>query len=378
MVTEYFREAGYFNCRGEAVDLTRPGKLDYNFTMPFEDAYDGTDWKERKPGQPFFAQVHFHETHRNFYRDPENPVDPSRVQVPPYYPDHPITRVDWALYLETLQNLDKKVGVVLNRLQDEGLLENTIIFFTGDHGRPMHRCKQWLYDGGIHVPLIVAGPEIPPGVVNDDLISAIDWAPTWLRLAGLDAPSNMQGRPFLASKVEPREAIFAARDRCDETDDRIRCIRTKDFKYIRNFHPERPFTQFNAYKKLQYPVVTLMEVLHARGELAPEPEAWMAPNRPADELYNLKSDPYEVVNLAGDPAHQQTLENMKRQVDQWIEETGDQGEYPEDPEVAAKWDRDMWEPYFVANMKQKGLDPDVNPEDFLAWWEKRLVEQKGS
>jgi len=346
-VTHYLRDAGYFTCNGQALTDGRQGKLDYNFKMSFKEAFDGTDWSQRKPGQPFFAEMHFSETHRNFYRDPDNPINPDDVEVPPYYPDHPITRLDWALYLEIIQNLDKKVGKLLQRLEDEGLADNTIVFFWGDHGRAMVRGKQFLYEGGIHIPLIVRWPgHIEPGSVRDDFVSTIDFAPTWMTLAGIDVPDYVQGQDFLGSDVPGRDCIFAARDRCDETDDRIRCVRTKRYKYIRNFFPERP---------------------------TPEQARFMAPTRPAEELYDLQNDPHEVYNIADDTAHQGILKELRAKLDAWIVETGDKGEIPEDEELTLNYDRTA-KTNFAKNMRNRGIEPDIPPEEYLAWWERKLNE----
>jgi uncharacterized sulfatase len=372
--SDYLRSAGYFVCNGQALTDGRQGKLDYNFRISFQEAFDGTDWNHRKSGQPFFAEIHFSETHRDFDHDPDNPIDPDDVELPPYYPDHPITRRDWALYLETVQILDKKVGKVLQRLEDEGLADNTVVFFWGDHGRPMVRGKQFLYEGGIHIPLIVRWPgHIEPGTVRDDLVSTLDFAPTWLSIAGVKPPEHMQGRDMFASNLPERKYIFAARDRCDETDDRIRCVRTKKFKYIRNFYPERPYTYFNAYKKLQYPVLTLMEMLDAQDKLTPEQKHFMADTRPAEELYHLEKDPHEVHNLADDPQYESVLKELRGELDRWILETGDKGETPEPEEIASRWDREAKERY-IERMKSRGLDPDCESEKYLKWWEKRLKD----
>ena len=152
VVTDYFREAGYYttNCKGLQYD--QPGKTDWNFTLGHE-AFDGTNWRGRKSGQPFFAQVNLFLTHRPFVRDERNPIDPDAAQAPPIYPDHPVTRRDWADYLESLQVLDRQIGAVLTRLEGEGLADNTIVFYFGDHGQPHLWAKQWLYEGGIRVPL---------------------------------------------------------------------------------------------------------------------------------------------------------------------------------------------------------------------------------
>ena len=208
----------------------------------------------------------------------ERPISPEDVELPPYYPDHPLVRKDWALYLESIQILDRKVGQILKRLDDEGLSDNTIIFFMSDHGRAHIRCKQFLYDGGIHIPLIVRWHgHVEPNTIDDKLISGVDFAPTTLSLAGVDIPDYHARASFqLGTDAISRDAIFAARDRCDGTDDRIRCIRTHRYKLIRNYHPERPYRQFNGYKKQQYPLWTLMPLLDAKGEVIPRTTAFHA------------------------------------------------------------------------------------------------------
>jgi N-sulfoglucosamine sulfohydrolase len=345
--TRYLQRAGYHtsNVINAAPGVRGTGKTDFNFVT--EDIFDGKDWAERRKGQPFYAQVNFSETHRPFRRCPERPVDPARVEVPPCYPDHPWVRKDWAMYLETLQNLDAKVGKVLARLEQEGLAEDTIVFFFGDHGRPMPRDKQFLYDGGIRIPLLIRIPEkyrpagYQPGGVSDALVSAIDITATTLRLAGVEPPTHMEGRPFFGPGVQPREFIIAARDRCDETVDRIRCVRTRRFKYIRNFFPERPYTQQNVYKDVNYVTLAVMRQLQEAGKLSGPPSAFLAPRRPPEELYDLAADPHETRNLADDPKYRRTLEEMRAILDRWIRETGDQGQHPEDRVMP--WDRDRTE-----------------------------------
>ncbi|MDP8244427.1 MAG: sulfatase [Candidatus Hinthialibacter antarcticus] len=346
LITDWFRDAGYYTCNVTQVapGVKGTGKTDFDFNV--ENPFDGNDWSQRDEGQPFFAHINFPETHRKFKADPEHPINPDEVTVPPYYPDHPITRKDWALYLETVNHLDRKVGAVLKRLDDEGLSDNTIVFFFGDHGRCHVRGKQWLYDGGIHVPLIVRWPgKLPEGEVRDQMVSAIDLAPTALHLAGAPVPEVLQGQLFLGENAKPRHSIVAARDRCDETMDRIRCIRTKEFKYIRNFMPERPYLQINRYKEASYPVLRLMRRLYKEGKLTPAQEHFMAQKRPKEELYDLRNDPHEVHNLADSPAHQTTLLKMRAQLDQWIVETNDQGEIAEDPAITKKYEEQMKKNY---------------------------------
>jgi len=344
--TDYLREAGYHTSNLEHVaGIGGTGKTDFNFVA--DNVFDGKDWSERRPGQPFYAQVNFPETHRAFKRFTARPVDPSRVELPPYYPDHPAVRLDWALYLDDAQHLDVHAGKVLARLEQEGLAEDTIVFFFGDHGRPMPRGKQFLYDEGIRIPLIVRIPEryrpegYVPGTVVDDLVSAIDITATTLRLAGVEPPPHMEGRPFFGPGVSRRDFIVAARDRCDETADRIRCVRDRRFKYIRNFYPERPYAQQNVYKDTQYPTLAAMRQLHAKGKLSGPPALFLAPSRPAEELYDLEADPHEIRNLAGRPEHQVRLDRMRRILEEWIRRTGDQGEHPEPGPMA--WDKDRTE-----------------------------------
>jgi uncharacterized sulfatase len=375
-VTQHLGQGGYFTCNGEASNTMQRGKMDYNFRMSFEEAFDGTDWGQREPGQPFFAQVHFQETHRDFTPDPDRPIDPDDVVIPPYYPDLPIARLDWALYLETVQNLDKKVGNVLRRLQEESLADDTVVFFWGDHGRPMVRGKQFLYDEGIRIPLIVRWPaHLEPGV-REDLVSALDLAPTWMEIAGLRVPGHFHGRSLFQEQPE-RDSIFAARDRCDGTVDRIRCVRTRRFKYIRNLLPERSYTQFNAYKKLQYPVLTLMEVLRDRGELGPAQMSFMAPQRPEEELYDISIDPHEINNLASDPDSREILTDLRAKLDEWMQDTGDRGGLPEEDSVLSFWQEHMVK-WFDETMRSRGMTPDVHGEDYLRWWIGRLEEMKGT
>lgn len=372
VITHYFRQAGYFTSNCAGINYDKPGKTDWNF-KPRPDAFDGTDWSQRKPGQPFFAQVNFNFTHRQFKRDPDNPIDPNEVEIPPYYPDHPITRRDWADYLESVQLLDKQIGTVLKRLADEGLADNTVVMYFGDHGRPHVRGKQWLYEEGIRIPMIIRWlGHIKPGTVVHDLVSTVDHAPTFLTVAGIEPPGHLQSRTLLGRGRKKRDCIFAARDRCDGTPDRIRCVRTKRHKYIRNFHPERLYTQFNGYKKLQYPVLTLMHVLHKQGKLTPDQARFMAQIRPEEELYDLENDPHELRNLAGDPKFGGVLSNLRGKLDQWTKQTADCGQTPEDPAIEAREIEQMTKVY-QQQMAARGLSPDISDEDYLRWWEKRLL-----
>jgi arylsulfatase A-like enzyme len=214
--------------------------------------------------------------------------------------------------------LDDKVGRVLRRLEEEKLAGNTVVIFFGDNGRCHIRDKQFLYDGGIHVPLIIRAPGLTKaGTVSDELISGIDLPAVSLALAGIDLPPHMQGQAFLGPKAgRPRDYIFAHRDRCDETTDRIRCVRDKRYKYIRNFMPDRPYMQANKYKEQSYPAWNLMKELKAQGKLTAAQAAFTADRRPEEELYDIQSDPHELKNLAGAEAHRDVLTKMRGELEQ--------------------------------------------------------------
>jgi hypothetical protein len=181
----------------------------------------------------------------------------------------------------------------------------------------------------VHIPERYRVPGYRPALSSTDLVSAIDITATTLSLAGVPVPPLMQGLPFLGENVRRREHVIAARDRCDETVDRIRCVRDARFKYIRNSYPERPYTQQNVYKDSSYPPLRVMRDLKEQGRLSGAAAGFMAERRPPEELYDLASDPHEIRNLAGDPGHRERLRRMSAVLDGWIRETRDHGERPE-------------------------------------------------
>ena len=366
VISDYFRSAGYFtvNVKNPAHGVKVGAKTDWNFT--YDNPFDGIDWNERQEDQPFYAQINLQQTHRKFEKYEKNPTDPDKVKIPPYYVDHDITREDWALYYDTIKHLDDNVGAVIQRLKEDDLLDNTIIIFFGDNGRPHFRGKQWLYDPGIHVPMIIRFPDKrQAGTINDNLISAIDIAPTSLALAGLPVPEYMQGQVFFGPKSKKRDFIVAARDRCDETVDRIRCVRTKQYKYIRNFYPERSYAQLNRYKEASYPVLRLMRHLHAMEKLPAEQSKWFADTRPEEELYDVSQDPFEMKNLAENPQYSDILKKMRNNLKNWIKETNDQGEKAEDPKEAKFYLEKMEELYdekIVKFYNNEGIPLDIFKE----------------
>ncbi len=360
-VPSLFQKAGYFTCiGGHNATGNKPGKTDYNFEWDRK-MYDGNDWAGRKPGQPLFMQIQLHGgKHRGqgpnanwqarALRELGSNTKPADVTLPPYYPRDPILLQDWADYLDCCRYTDKEVGDVMARLAKEKLLDDTVVFFMTDHGISHARGKQFLYDEGIHVPFVVRGPGIGKGVVRADLVEHIDMTATSLALAGITIPKWMQGKDLFAADYAKRDAIFSARDRCDETMDRIRCVRTAEHKYIRNYMPDRPHLQPNRYKD-DKAIIKQLRTLHADNKLNELTENLLfAEKRPSEELYDLAGDPNEIKNLAADPKYKSTLEVMRKRLATWEDTTNDAGRKPEpmpmyDSEMAtylggAKKDRD--------------------------------------
>ena len=359
-VMEAFRNAGYFVCN--------QGKTDYNFKTEFK--FDGKDWKGRKEGQPFFAQIQIKEPHRSFHKN-QAPDRLEKIKIPPRYPDHPLVRADWANYLHSVEVMDQKVGKILKRLDQEGLTDSTVVVFFGDHGRPHVWGKQWLYDAGIQVPLLIRIPGRQPKV-DKQLVSLIDIAPTSLKIANIPVPMSMQGRTLTSQIDSPRKYVFAARDRCGDAVDRVRCVRSSRFKYIRNYHPEQPYSKNSSYKDLQYPVLTLLRVLNANGKLDAVQAQMMADRKPEQELYDLESDPEEINNLVDSPDYKVILAELSAALDRWESETGDQGKVAEMSHAEVdklKLEKRRW---FQGQMKKRGLGSDCTDEEYLRWWESKL------
>ena len=347
VLTDWLRDAGYFtaNLRDLPAEFgfKGTGKTDWNFTYKGQ-PFDSDRWDDLKSHQPFYAQINFHETHRT-YNGPRR-ADPAKVEIPPWTPDHPVARQDWARYLDAASELDRKVGLILKRLEADGLADNTVVVFFGDNGQSHVRGKQFCYDEGLLVPLIIRWPPGPPrpanfvpGTVSDRLIAAIDLAPTMLDIAGAKKPAKMEGAIFLGGHAaKARQYVFGARDRCDETVFRFRTVRDARYRYIRNFTPDRPFLQTNDYKERSYPVWNLLKQLHADGKLTPPQEFLCAPTMPEEELYDVETDPYEIQNLARSkaPEHQAALKRLRKVLEKWMENTHDQGRVLEPPELAAR------------------------------------------
>ncbi len=339
-LNEWLEDAGYFtaNIRQLPAELgfRGQGKTDWNF-VPSRAPFPNDKWEDLKSHQPFYAQINFQETHRDFAG--AKVTDPKSVVLPPYYPDHPVIRADYAAYLDAARNLDAKIAKILALLERDGLADNTVVIFMGDNGEAHIRGKQFLYEEGLRVPMIVRWPKsrpapahYRPGTVDERLLEAIDVAPTLLSLAGVPLPPKMQGAPFLGSAVgQPKTYVFGARDRCDETAMRLRTVRDARYRYIRTFNPEVPFFAPNAYKARQYPAWNLVQELAKGNQLDPIQAVLAAPTQPAEQLFDLTEDPHEIRNLVASPKpeHVAALTRLRAELETWIVRTDDQGRIPE-------------------------------------------------
>jgi arylsulfatase A-like enzyme len=349
------RDAGYFTANltklPESCGFKAAGKTDWNFLVEGP-LFDSNDWADLKSHGPFYAQINFQETHRT-YHAPKH-ADPAKVEIPPYYPDHPVTRQDWAEYLDAASELDVKIGKVIEALKADGLFDDTILVFFGDNGQSHVRAKQFCYEEGHLVPLVIRWPKnfpapenFKPGTLDERFLHGVDLAPTMLDIAGAPKPAKMQGHIFLGPRTEPPQPyIFGYRDRCDMTVMRLRTVRDERYRYIHNFHPEIPFMARNVYKETQYPVWNLLKQLHAEGKLTPPQDAMCQPTMPAEELYDMQADPFQLNNLATStkPEHQAALKRLSGVLDQWIIDVDDKGRTPESPEVLKMVEDDKKKP----------------------------------
>lgn len=318
-LTEHLKAIGYHTA------LMQSKKTDLNF-IHAKDLFDSWDWKNRKGGQPFFVQATFPGTHRKWRRDSVAPISVDSVRVPPYYPQTDFVKRDWANGLEAMQIVDRQVGALLKRLQDEGLAENTLVFLIGDNGRCMPRGKQFLYDGGIQVPVIVRWPgKLDKGIVVEDLTTTLDITKTILDIVGAEPKIPLHGRNLFDGSIKAREFIFVARDKMDSTYDASRAIRSKQFKLIHNLMPERPYLQYNKYKENSYPTLAEMNVLFLKGELNKDQSKFMYKTKPEFELYDVVNDPFELNNLAEIPDYQEVKNQYLEKLNTWRKSVNDEG-----------------------------------------------------
>jgi len=315
-------------------------KDDYMFRLS-RPSFQHKNINELEKGKPFFAKVNSFYTHRIFKKDTINSIDPDKIKLPPYYPDVRPLREDWALYLENIQLLDAEVKKILDDFESRGLLENTIIFFLSDHGRPMLRAKCWLYDSGIQIPFIVYIPEgmkspegYQAGAVNNRLLSSIDISATTLALAGVKKPDYMQGEVFLGNQIEKeREYIFSSIDRIGGINFKTRAVRSKKYKYIKNFNNGWSILECSTeYRKARLPHYNTISILDNYNKLNETQKTLVTP-LPLEELYDLENDPYETNNLAYKKDYQEVREEYENVLMQWIQDIDDKGFYPDSPEI---------------------------------------------
>ncbi|WP_433874892.1 sulfatase family protein [Sinomonas atrocyanea] len=360
LLPEYFRGAGYWTANNVFTDF----QVEVPPTV-FDECSPSAHWRNRPdPDQPFFAAFHGMTTHESQiylddaafaaatpHVDDADRHRPGSVPVPPYYPDSAVFRIAIARYFDLITEMDHWVGAILAELEEDGLVDDTIVVFWSDHGRGMPRAKRWPNEAGLREPLIVRWPgRIAPGTVVSDLVHTMDLAPTMLAAAGLPVPTHMHGVPLFdadgALAQAPNQYTYAGRDRMDEAEDTSRTVRDTRYRYIRHFHPDR-----SAMQHTQYPdhLATWGELRQLHSEearqlatgqlpdlLTPLQRSLVAASRPAEELYDVAADPHETRNIATDPAHAAVLARMRNALTGWQDRYGDLGLRPE-AELLAGW-----------------------------------------
>lgn len=366
-LTHRLKDVGYFTANVTHLGkmLTGTGKLDLNFVNEGP-LYDSEQWDDLKDNQPFFAQINLPEAEYDIYdrKSAEKPRVPwvgeewhpkyateENVEPPPYYPDHPIVRQEWARYLNSISGIDVRVGRILSRLRRDEMMDNTVIVFFADNGRLTARGIHWPFDQGLRVPLIVCdAPNFRflskaerEKSESNRIVSLLDLTATTLWMAGIDRPMGMQSRIFVGPDSDPpRTYAFAARDRIDETVVRMRSVYNDRFHYVRNFTPGAGFETLNRYKEKCFPVKPLMRQLKKEGKLTGAPLELMSPF--ADEmLFDSKSDRHEIRNLAtsNSPEHRAALQELRAAMTTWMIESNDRGHIPEPPETVAPFLKEM-------------------------------------
>jgi arylsulfatase A-like enzyme len=341
MFPEYLNKAGYYTANNN--------KTDYNAragSNVWSDSSKKATWRNRKTGQPFFYMQSFpvcHESSLHFtaqqMASEKTEQNPDDVFVAPYHPDTPTFRYTYARYLDRMKEMDKQVGAVVEELTKDGLLEDTFIFYFGDHGGVLPRGKGYAYESGLHVPLVIRIPEKwrhlidrEPGSRVNGFVSFIDFGPTALRLAGVTIPAEMDGKPFLGqgitqAEVETRDEAFGCADRLDEKYDLVRTLRKGRYEYVRNF---QPFNFDGLQNNYRYNMLAFQEwrTLYHAGKLnAVQRQFFEA--RPAEQLFDIDSDPYETRNIANDPQFGGVLLELRERMINLVKSMPDLSLYPE-------------------------------------------------
>ena len=334
MFPQYLREAGYYatNNSKEDYNLVKPGKV-------WDESSPKAHWRKRAPGRPFFSVVNLTVTHESRIRKRPHAAihDPAAVRVPAYHPDTPETRQDWAQYHDKITEMDGLAGEVLAQLREDGLEEDTIVFYWADHGAGLPRSKRWTYNSGLRVPLILYIPEkfrhlrpsdYAAGGEAGRLVGFVDFAPTVLSLAGIEPPDNFQGHAFAGMyEAPPQPYLYGFRGRMDERYDMVRSVRDQRYIYIRNFMPHRIYGQFVEYM-FRTPTTAVWHRLYREGKVSP-PRTHFWETKPAEELYDLAEDPDETRNLAGSPQHAAVLNRLRSARREWSLSIRDLGFLPE-------------------------------------------------
>ena len=334
--SEYFRAAGYY--------CTNNSKTDYQFRPPltaWNESNNEAHWRNRPNKQmPFFAVFNNGTTHESgtFQNRSPRVTDLSKIEVPPYYPDIPAVREDLAKHYDNIYAMDQWVGEMMQQLEDDGLLDKTIVIFFSDHGDGLPRAKRWVYDSGIKIPLIVRWPDGKgAGTTNDELVSFIDFAPTMLSLANLPIPGYMEGQVFLGeNKASPRKYIYAFRDRMDPAPETIRAVRDKRYKYVRNYRPDLPYIGFIPYRDRAQMMKEILK-MKEEGKLGENQWQFWAEKKPLEELYDTETDPHEINNLTANPEYFEKLAELRQAHFSFMDEFGDLGMLPETELIKKLW-----------------------------------------
>ena len=338
MHSQYFREAGYYTSNNS--------KEDYQFrkaVTAWDDSSRTAHWRNRGPDQPFFSVFNFNITHESqIWVQAENPLrvpEDLEVPIPPYLPDTAVAQRDVRQVYSNIVAMDEQVGQILEELEQDGLLESTVIFWYSDHGGPLPRQKRLLYDAGLQVPMIIRYPDRwRAGELDDQLISFVDFKSTALSLAGIEPPEYVDGRAFAGEfqSSESRLYIHAAADRFDRQYDTIRAVRDDRFKYLRNYHPEQGYYLPLTYRE-QMPIMQELLRLRDQNGLTEAQSQWFRENKPAEELFDTLADPHELTNLALDPAYSDKLLELRAELDRWLSGFDDKGMMPEPDLINEIW-----------------------------------------
>lgn len=343
LVHEHLKDAGYY--------VANQSKTDYNFTVDLNESWDDSsktaNWKNRADkSQPFFFMYSPNNTHEGkMHFDKEQlqknalGFDLSEAKLPNYFPQTDTFRYSWLYYQHLNQILDQNVADVVAALEAAGELENTFIFYFADHGGVLPRSKGYVYNDGLQVPLVVRVPQNFKHLVKgfdsdrvDGSVEFVDFAPTVLSLAGLEIPSYMSGKPFLGvevtfSELQQRNESFGHIDRLGAKYNLSRALKVGKYTYLRNYQPNIPDAIHNEYR---YRMLAYREWrdLYKKEQLNAYQRQFFEP-RPAEMLFNLESDPDEVVNLAEREEYQAVLLDMRAKLNTKLKSLPDLSFIPE-------------------------------------------------